>query len=80
MKIDIARVSDTRALGKSGDFNEFIARFLAAQDVKLSFKKTYERGLRQFLTWLERSGDQNPTRETVLSYKNSLEAQGHWAG
>jgi integrase/recombinase XerC/integrase/recombinase XerD len=76
MKVKIAVANKSKKLAKSGDFAGLIARFLAAQDVKPSSKKTYERSLRPFLTWLQRSGAQSPTRETVLSYKAALEAQG----
>jgi len=76
MDTNLAPVNTAGALANSGDLAELIARFLAAQDVKPNSRKTYERGLRQFLSWLQRSGSQSPTRETVLSYKNSLEAQG----
>lgn len=59
-----------------GDFAELVARFVAAQDVKPNSRQTYERGLRQFLSWLQRSESESPTRETVLRYKDALEARG----
>jgi len=56
--------------------NSLIDRFLLSQDIKENSKKTYRKGLKQFIGWITREGIQNPTRETILAYKGYLEAQG----
>lgn len=75
MKAEIATTGEPKSLERSGGFEELTARFLSALDVRPSSRRTYERGLRQFMSWLQRSGAQNPTRETILSYKAALEVQ-----
>ena len=47
--------------------------FLQAQDVKPSSRSTYRRTLLRFMEWFTASGNQDPSRDTILSYKASLE-------
>lgn len=64
------------ALTLPQDLDGLIDQFLISQDIKLSSKITYRRGLRSFFQWMtarplpERQG---PTRETILAYKTHLE-------
>jgi len=53
-----------------------ISDFIRAQDVRPSSRESYGKGLRKFLKWLQARGISNPTRETVLDYKESLKESG----
>ena len=46
--------------------------FLSSQDVRKETKKTYEKGLRLFLTWLQENNIQSPNGETLIRYKETL--------
>jgi integrase/recombinase XerC/integrase/recombinase XerD len=58
------------------ELESFIAEFLRAQDVRESSRETYRKGLKRFLTWLRDRGITNPTRETLLEYKDALRDAG----
>ena len=62
--------------GAKDQLGNLIANFLLSLDVKQNSKKTYGRGLKQFIGWIRSQNIQNPTRETILAYKNYLIAQG----
>lgn len=51
---------------------EIVRRFIEAQDVGESSKQTYKRNLMYFMVWYKEKGISSPTREAVLSYKQSL--------
>lgn len=56
------------------NFYNLLDQFIEAQDVALSSRKTYLQSLRQFFCWLEAEDDAaNPTRETILRYKEQLD-------
>ncbi|MCL5436432.1 MAG: tyrosine-type recombinase/integrase [Candidatus Dependentiae bacterium] len=53
-----------------------IEQFIADQDVALSSRRTYRQSLTQFFGWLAREQDSAaPTRETILRYKEVLDAR-----
>lgn len=54
----------------------FFDDFLRAQDVRPSSRESYSKGLKRFLEWLKGQGITNPSRETILAYKESLKASG----
>lgn len=57
---------------------ELMERFINSQDVRLSSKGLYRRTLKQYFSWLHKSGMQlsNVTRVEILSYKQSLQDNG----
>lgn len=57
-------------------FSELIQQFIASQDVSPSSRQTYRRSLVQFFKWFCRKKNPHPTRETILAYKEALDAQG----
>lgn len=68
------KVSDR--LAKKPEIESFIEDFLRAQDVSPSSRESYRKGLKRFLEWLKGQGVTNPSRETILSYKESLINEG----
>jgi len=58
------------------ELNNLILSFIAVQDVKEVSRKVYARALKQFINWIKRERIVNPTRETILAYKESLRARG----
>ncbi len=64
----VARLEDS--------LDALIEKFLSSQDIKQTSKKTYEKGLKRFMTWIAEQGRANPTREDILAFKGYLEAQG----
>lgn len=63
-------------LKKKETFIELIERFLASQDVTRGSRGTYRSALRQFFAWFARKKNPNPTRETILDYKEWLDKKG----
>ena len=55
---------------------DLIERFLLSQDVTRGSKVTYRSALRQFFAWFRRKKVTNPTRETILDYKEFLDKKG----
>jgi len=51
-------------------------RFLNSLDVKPNSRKTYERGLKQFIEWFAPQAISNPKRENILAYKDYLQSKG----
>ena len=68
------KVSDR--LAKKPEIESFIEDFLLAQDVSPSSRESYRKGLKRLLEWLKGQGVTNPSRETILSYKESLINEG----
>jgi 5S rRNA maturation endonuclease (ribonuclease M5) len=56
--------------------DELTAEFMKSQDVRESSRETYRKGLKKFLEWLRAREITNPTRETILDYKESLKVSG----
>lgn len=57
-------------------FSDLITRFIESHDVAPSSRKTYKNALVQFFTWFAKKKVTNPTRETILAYKEALDTQG----
>ncbi|ODS33205.1 MAG: site-specific tyrosine recombinase [Candidatus Scalindua rubra] len=57
------------------NWSKMVNVFLLSQDVRKTSKNTYQRGLRQFLTWFEQKAIKNPVREDILDYKAYLADQ-----
>ena len=55
---------------------EAIDQFLAAQDVTRGSKIMYRNALKQFFAWFLEQKITNPTRETILAYKEDLDLKG----
>ena len=53
-----------------------IDKFISSLDVAPSSRLTYRRGLKQFFDWFAPKKIKNPTRETILAYKDWLDAKG----
>lgn len=64
------------ALDEKNQFNSWIEQFLASQDVTQGSRTTYRSALRQFFEWFADNNITNPTRETILTYKEWLDAKG----
>jgi len=52
-----------------------IVHFLASLDIRQSSKNTYQRQLKEFLTWLAKNPTQSIDREHVLRYKEYLKSE-----
>ena len=63
-------------LARDLPLEELLDNFIQAQDVKPSSRESYRKGIRKFLEWLWARGITNPTRETLLDYKESLKERG----
>ena len=61
---------------KDIDFGIISEKFLAAQDVTRGSKNMYRNALKQFFTWFTQENMLNPTRETILEYKEYLDIKG----
>lgn len=57
-------------------FSDLIQRFIASQDVSSSSRQTYKRSLVQFFKWFSKKKITQPSRETILAYKEALDTQG----
>ncbi len=57
-------------------FSEICDRFLASLDVTAGTRATYRQSLRQFFHWLAEQEISEPSRETILAYKQELDARG----
>jgi len=55
---------------------DMIERFLASLDVTSGTRATYRRALRKFFQWLTQENINQPSRETILAYKQELDMQG----
>lgn len=64
------------ALAEKDQFTKFIEQFLLSQDVTQGSRQTYRSALRQFFVWFHDNNITNPTRETILEFKESLDARG----
>ena len=60
----------------TAQLEELIERFLASQDVTHGSRRTYRSALRQFFAWFAKKKITNPTRETILAFKEWLDAKG----
>jgi len=63
-------------LARELPLEELLDNFIQAQDVKPSSRESYRKGLKKFLEWLRARGITNPTRQTILDYKESLKESG----
>jgi integrase/recombinase XerC/integrase/recombinase XerD len=57
-------------------FELLLEQFIAAQDITQTSRVSYRNALKQFFVWLSRSSYSNPTRETILAYKENLDLKG----
>lgn len=55
---------------------DLIEQFIAAQDVTPASRQTYKSSLMQFFSWFAQKKITSPTRETILAYKEWLDAKG----
>lgn len=55
---------------------DLIEQFIGSQDVTQASRLTYKRSLRQFFCWFAKKKIIRPTRETILAYKEWLDAKG----
>lgn len=66
----------THDLTEKNQFLRLIEQFLASQDVTQGSRRTYRSALRQFFAWFSDNRIINPTRETILDFKEFLDAKG----
>lgn len=71
-----ARTATNTVVSKYEQFTQLIDQFIAAQDVALSSKKTYKSALQQFFVWFEKQQVKQPSRETILAFKEWLDLKG----
>lgn len=69
-------VASNNSLDEKNQFTNWIEQFLASQDVTQGSRTTYRSALRQFFDWFSENNITNPTRETILTYKEWLDAKG----
>lgn len=69
-------VVNGEAVKNTERLEELIERFLASQDVTPGSRRTYRSALRQFFAWFAKKKITNPTRETILAFKEWLDAKG----
>lgn len=69
-------VASNNSLDEKNQFTNWIEQFLASQDVTQGSRTTYRSALRQFFAWFSDNNITNPTRETILTYKEWLDAKG----
>ena len=69
-------MAPTYALHEQNQFMQLMERFLESQDVTQGSKRTYRSALRQFFGWFSENAVTSPTRETILAFKESLDAKG----
>jgi integrase/recombinase XerD len=69
-------MGDTTTIVLQNEFKQLIQRFVKEQDVRQSSRDTYRRALSQFFEWFIEQKIVQPTRETILAYKESLDAKG----
>lgn len=67
------RLTNKELLAK---FFELIDRFIKSHDVTQSSRSTYKNSLKQFFTWFSDKKISDPTRETILEYKEYLDTKG----
>jgi integrase/recombinase XerD len=74
----LTTTSSASLVPTSDRVEELTLRFISEQDVKESSKRTYQRGLKQFFTWVEEKGLELPSisRVEVLRYKKALLESG----
>ncbi len=69
---EIAKLENSNVTYSHININELANRFSQYVDVSALSIKSYNSGIRKFLTFLHSNGITAPTRETVLSYKKAL--------
>ncbi|MFZ5954499.1 MAG: tyrosine-type recombinase/integrase [Candidatus Dependentiae bacterium] len=57
-------------------FEALLEQFIAAQDITQTSRISYRNALKQFFIWFAQTTHANPTRETILAYKESLDLKG----
>jgi len=57
-------------------FADLFGRFFSFLDVKPQSVKTYAKALRRFISWLQENGIQQPTRDDVIRWRDTMEAEG----
>lgn len=57
-------------------FEALLEQFIAAQDITQTSRISYRNALKQFFIWFAQTTHVNPTRETILAYKESLDLKG----
>lgn len=74
--MDLIPVAKAEIVSTAPALEELIDRFIQAQDIASSSKDTYRRQLRQFTSWLDRTGKASRmdtiSREDILTYKQDL--------
>lgn len=55
---------------------ETVNQFIATQDVTRGSRVTYKNALNQFFGWFIENEDPNPSRETILAFKEHLDLKG----
>lgn len=66
-------VLDQRAVAVSYTFtNDLFSRWISFLDAKDKTVETYTRSIRQFMNYLQTNGITQPTRDDVISYRDSL--------
>jgi integrase/recombinase XerD len=69
-------VPETVGIALQESYLSLIERFIATQDVASASRSTYRNSLKQFFSWFIEQGIKNPSRETILAYKENLDTKG----
>jgi len=72
----ILPVKVKEGIARIPSLEELISSFIRAQDVRQNSRESYRKGLKKFLAWLQAREITQPTRETILDYKENLKESG----
>ena len=72
----ILPVKVKEGIARIPSLEELISSFIQAQDVRPNSRESYRKGLKKFLSWLRIREIMDPTRQTILDYKESLKKSG----
>ena len=72
----ILPISGTSALSPAPSLPSLFSRWTAYLDAPEKTVETYTRNIRRFAAYLSETGEKNPTRDTVIAFREHLEAEG----
>ena len=71
----VAIIERGEIVGQASFTSELFSRWTAFIDAKPKTIETYTRNIRPFISYLSENGINNPTRESVIAYRESLKRQ-----
>jgi len=71
---ELAVIQKPNSIETNRGFREITASFIQSLDVAISSRKTYERGIKPFIEWVQEQGIMKPSRADILLYKDYLKS------